>query len=172
MSKQAQKTIRVSTFTGGLVGPSLPMIGPVADGGTIVAETAPGCWGPMITPSFQGGHEVTTPVAVDGAEVGDAIAIRIQKIRVTSMATSSGVMSAVEGCFTGDPFVARRCPSCGTESPPSRVEGIGMEAVRCAVCGAEISPFRITDGYTIAFDGERQVAVTVGPEVAHEQYSL
>ncbi|HYQ60985.1 MAG TPA: acetamidase/formamidase family protein, partial [Desulfatiglandales bacterium] len=87
---EAQKTIRVATFTGGLVGPRIPMVGPVRDGGTIVAETAPGCWGPMITPSFEGGHEVTTPVAVEGAQPGDAIAIRIQKIRVTSMATASG----------------------------------------------------------------------------------
>lgn len=52
MESKAQKTINVSTFTGGLVGPSIPMLGPVADGGIILAETAPGCWGPMITPSF------------------------------------------------------------------------------------------------------------------------
>jgi formamidase len=166
MSAGVQKTIHVSSFTGGLVGPSLAQLGPVADGGTIVAETAPGCWGPMITPSFQGGHEVTAPVAVEGAEPGDAIAIRIQKIRVTSMATASGVMVAVEGRFTGDPFVARRCPECGTESPPTLVEGTGAEAIRCAVCGAEVSPFRVSNGYTIAFDDERQVAVTVGPKVA------
>jgi len=50
---KAHKTIRVATFTGGLVGPSLPMLGPLADGGTIRAKTAPGCWGPMITPSFR-----------------------------------------------------------------------------------------------------------------------
>jgi len=168
MSKDVQKTIHVSTFTGGLVGPSQPMIGPLADGGTIVAETAPGCWGPMITPSFQGGHEVTSPVAVEGAEVGDAIAIRIVKIVVTSMATSSGVMAAVDGRFTGDPFVARRCPNCGTESPPTKVEGIGVEAVRCAVCGAEASPFRITNGYTIAFDEGRRMAVTLEAKVAQE----
>ena len=52
---KAHKTIRVATFTGGLVGPSIPMLGPLADGGTIRAKTAPGCWGPMITPSFRGG---------------------------------------------------------------------------------------------------------------------
>ncbi len=161
MSKEAQQTIHVSSFTGGLVGPSQPQLGPVADGGTIVALTAPGCWGPMITPSFQGGHEVTQPVAVEGAEVGDAIAIRIQKVRVTSAATSSGVGEAVEGCYSGDPFVARRCPNCGTESPATRLEGTGPEAIRCAVCGAEISPFRIAHGYTIAFDDERTVGVTL-----------
>ena len=111
------KTILVNTFTGGLVGPSIPMIGPVADGGTIIAETAPGCWGPMITPSFKGGHEVTSPVAVDGAVPGDAIAIRIKKVRVTSIVTSSGTMGFVEGRFTGDPFVARNCPDCGTKKP-------------------------------------------------------
>jgi len=60
------------------VGPSLVMLGPIEDGGTIVAETAPGCWGPMITPKFKGGHEVTQPVAVEEAKVGDAIAIKIK----------------------------------------------------------------------------------------------
>ncbi len=62
----------------------------VKDGGHIVANTAPGCWGPMITPELKGGHEVTKPVFVEGAEVGDAIAIHINSIRVTSMATASG----------------------------------------------------------------------------------
>ena len=168
MSQEVQETVRVSTFTGGLVGPSNTQLGPVADGGTILADTAPGCWGPMITPSFQGGHEVTTPVAVEGAEPGDAIAIRIKEVRVTSTATASGVMAVVEGRFTGDPFVARQCPECGTESPPTRVEGSGTEAIHCAVCGAEVSPFRVTNGYTIVFDDQRQTAVTVGPKVAQE----
>lgn len=168
MAEKAQKNVHVSTFTGGLVGPSNAMLGPVADGGTIVAETAPGCWGPMITPSFRGGHEVTTPVAVEGAEPGDAIAIRIQKVRVTSMATASGTMTFVEGRYTGDPFVARHCPNCGTKNPPTRVEGIGPEAIRCAVCGAEVNPFRVSNGYTIVFDDERQMAMTVAPEMAEE----
>jgi formamidase len=144
------------------------MLGPVADDGTIVAETAPGCWGPMITPSFRGGHEVTTPVAVEGAEPGDAIVMRIQKILVTSTATASGTMSFVEGRYTGDPFVARHCPECGAENPPTRVEGIGPEAIRCAACGAEVNPFRVTNGYTMVFDDERQMAVTVEPAVAEE----
>jgi formamidase len=162
----AQKIVRVNTFTGGLIGPSIPMVGPVADGGTIIAETAPGCWGPMITPSFKGGHEVTTPVAVEGAEPGDAILIRIKGIKVTSLATSSGVMSIVEGRYKGDPFVARYCPNCGTENPPTRLEGIGQEAVRCANCGAEVSPFRVLHGYTIVLDQEKSVALTVSPEIA------
>jgi formamidase len=166
MNENVQKSVRVSTFTGGLVGPSIEMIGPLADGGTIVAETAPGCWGPMITPSFRGGHEVTVPVAVAGAEPGDAIAIRINKIRITSTATASGTMASVEGRFTGDPFVARHCPECGAESPATRLEGTGALAVRCAACGAEVSPFRVTNGYTIVFDDERRMALTVGSAVA------
>jgi len=31
----------------------------VKDGGYIIANTAPGCWGPMLTPKLKGGHEVT-----------------------------------------------------------------------------------------------------------------
>jgi formamidase len=168
MDSKARKTIKISTFTGGLVGPSIPMLGPVADGGIIVAETAPGCWGPMITPSFQGGHEVTTPVAVEGAEVGDALAIHIQTIRVTSTATASGTMSFVEGRYTGDPFVARYCPKCGAEKPATRVTCTGPEAICCVGCGSEVSPFRLSNGYTIIFDDERKVAVTVGRAVAEK----
>ncbi len=168
MDIEVKGTIYVDTYSGGVVGPSIPMLGPVTDGGTIIADTAPGCWGPMITPAFKGGHEVTQPIAVTGAEIGDAIAIRIQKVQVTSMATASGTMSFVEGRYTADPFVARFCPSCGTKSPPSRLEGIGPDAVRCAVCGAEVSPFRVGNGYTIAFDDERQTAITVDQTVANE----
>ncbi len=168
MSTNPQSSIRVATYTGGLVGPSIPMLGPLTDGGTLVAETPPGCWGPMITPSFRGGHEVTAPVAVDGAEVGDAIAIHIQGVRVTSLATASGTMAFVDERFTGDPFVARRCPACGAENPPSKLEGIGRGAVRCAECGAEVNPFELTNGYTIVFDEDRKMAVTLGPEAAEE----
>src|SRR6185503_5807370 len=87
---QVHRTVFVETFTDGLLGPDVRMAGPVADGGHIVVNTTPGCWGPMITPSIRGGHEVSTPVAIAGAEVGDAIAIRIRDIAVTSEATSSG----------------------------------------------------------------------------------
>jgi acetamidase/formamidase len=166
MDMKVLKTIHVTTFTNGLVGPSLPMLGPIANGGTIIAETAPGCWGPMITPSFKGGHEVTSPVAVQGAEPGDAIVIRIRKVKVTSAVTASGTMGFVEGRFTGDPFVARHCPNCGTKNPPTQVKGIGADAIRCVKCGAEVSPFRLTNGYTIVFNERRSMAVTVGSAVA------
>lgn len=168
MESIALKTIRIATYTHGLVGPSIEMVGPVVDGGTIVAGTPPGCWGPMITPSFQGGHEVTAPVAVEGAEPGDAIAIRIQEIRVTSTATASGTMAFVEGRYTGDPFVARHCPECGAERPATRVQGIGPKAIRCLACGAEVNPFLLTNGYTIVFDDERRLAVTVESAVAEK----
>lgn len=70
------RTVFVNELTNGILDPAEPMLGPVADGGVIIANTAPGCWGPMITPEIRGGHEVTRPVAVAGAEVGDAVAIR------------------------------------------------------------------------------------------------
>ena len=158
--------VEVGAFTGGIIGPSLKMLGPLKDGGTIVAQTAPGCWGPMITPKFEGGHEVTRPVAVEGASVGDAIALKIKRVEVTSLATSSGVMQLVEGRYVGDPFVAKLCPKCGTASPPTHLEGIGQQAVHCDVCGAEVSAFRFTNGYVVVFDRENQVAVTVTKEIA------
>src|SRR5947208_2003451 len=162
----ARQTVFVDTFTNGLLGPDVPMLGPVADGGHIVVNTSPGCWGPMITPSIRGGHEVAQPVAVAGARAGDAIAIRIRDIEVTSIATASGNDQPMEGRFNGDPYCAPVCPGCGAEWPETRLEGIGPASVRCASCGADATPFIFTNGYTIAFDETRAVGVTVGREAA------
>jgi len=159
-------TLYVNSYTQGIIGPSQPMLGPLADGGTVIAGTPPGCWGPMITPAFQGGHEVTQPVAIEGAEIGDAVAIHIKRMRVTSIATSSGVMRFVEGRYHGDPFVAKFCASCGTEHPSSHVEGIGDEAIHCSHCGAEVSAFRFAHGYVIVFDEDGQMSLTVNKEIA------
>jgi acetamidase/formamidase len=160
------QTVLVSELTNGILDPSAPMLGPVADGGTIIANTAPGCWGPMITPEIRGGHEVTRPVAVAGAEVGDAIAIRIRSIVVTSSATASGNDKMMAGRFNGDPYCAAVCPGCGTEWPKTRVEGIGETAIRCEKCGADATPFTFANGYTIAFDDERTIGLTVGKATA------
>jgi acetamidase/formamidase len=163
---EARQTVLVDTFTDGLLGPDVPMLGPVADGGHIVWNPTPGCWGPMITPSIRGGHEVCQPVAVEGAAAGDGVAIRIKDIAVTSLATASGNDQAMEGRFNGDPYCAAVCPGCGTEWPDTRVEGIGPESVRCANCGADCTPFTVTNGDTIAFDELRSVGVTVPKDAA------
>lgn len=163
---KGQKTVFVNEFTNGILDPKEEMLGPVKDGGYIVASTAPGCWGPMITPCLRGGHEVTKPVFVEGAEIGDAIAIRIHSIQVTSLATSSGNDKPVEGKFIGDPFVAVKCPSCGTLYPDTRIEGTGQEAIRCSECGEDVTPFVFTNGYTIAFDDEKSIGVTLHKDAA------
>jgi formamidase len=165
-AKQARQTVFVDTFTNGLLGPEAPMLGPVANGGHVVWNSTPGCWGPMITPSIRGGHEVSQPVAVAEAEVGDAIAIRIKDIEVTSLATASGNDLPVEGRFNGDPYCAPVCPGCGTEWPETRVDGIGQEAIRCATWGADATPFTFTNGYTIAFDDLYSVGLTVSGDAA------
>ncbi len=164
----AQRTVLVDQFTNGVLDPAKPMLGPVKDGGTIIANTAPGCWGPMITPAIRGGHEVTRPVAVEGAEVGDAIAIHIEDITVTSLATASGNDKFMSGRFLGDPYVAGQCPQCGTLYPETHLEGIGQTAVRCNKCGADVAPFNFTNGYTIFFDGKHTVGVTL-PQAAAEK---
>jgi acetamidase/formamidase len=158
----------VDRFCDGVIGPSSEMLGPVRDGGHIVANTAPGCWGPMITPAIKGGHEVTLPVAVEGAEVGDAVAIHIRDISVTSLATASGNDRLIQGRFNGDPYCAKVCASCGAVDEETVVEGIGPDSVRCANCGEPASPFAFTNGYTIAFDEEWRVGVTVGKQQAEE----
>ncbi len=156
----------VKELTDALLDPARPMLGPVKDGGYIVANTAPGCWGPMITPELRGGHEVTKPVAVAGAEVGDAIVIRIKEITVTSLATASGTDLPLEGRFLGDPFVAAKCPECGTMNPPTKRDGIGSTSIRCAKCGADATPFHISHGYTIVFDEQHTMGVTVDQAAA------
>ena len=158
--------VGVYEYSGGIVGPGIAPAATVRDGGIIRTGTPPGCWGPMITPKFQGGHEVTRPVLVEGAEVGDAIAIRLRKVRVTSLATSSGVMEFVDGRYVGDPFVAKLCPACGTTSPASHIEGVGDDAVHCDNCGAEVNAFRFSNGYVIVLDRENQVSLTVNKQVA------
>src|SRR4051812_13500046 len=165
---EARRTVFVEEFTDGLLGPDVAMLGPVRDGGHIVWNSTPGCWGPMITPAIRGGHEVCRPVAVEGAEPGDAVVIRIKDIAVTSAATSSGNDQPMEGRFNGDPYCAAVCPGCATEWPETTLEGIGAEAVRCASCGADCTPFTFTNGYTIAFDDRRRVGVTLPPEQAED----
>jgi formamidase len=165
-----QRTVFVDTFTNGLLGPDVAMLGPVADGGHVVWNSTPGCWGPMITPSIRGGHEVAQPVAVAGAEVGDAIAVRIKDIEVTSLATASGTDQPMEGRFKGDPFCAPVCPGCGAEWTETRIDGIGPKSVRCVNCGADATPFTVSNGYTIAFDELRTVGLTV-PQEAAERFA-
>ena len=161
-----RQTVFVDQFTNGILDPALPMLGPVREGGHIVINTTPGCWGPMITPRIRGGHEVTQPVSVEGAEIGDAIAISIRDITVTSLATASGTDCPMEGRFLDDPFVAGLCPECGTLYPETRIDGIGQTAVRCAKCGADAAPFNIANGYTMVFDQNHRLGVTVPQQEA------
>ena len=163
----SRRSVVVSEFTNSVLDPAAPMLGPVENGGTIIANTAPGCWGPMITPSLRGGHEVTTPVFVHGAEPGDGVAIRIRDITVTSIATASGHDSSPAGFCLGDPYVAARCPVCDTVWPETHVEGIGQDAVKCNTCGNAVKPFEIVHGYTVTFDDTRAVGLTL-PKAAAE----
>lgn len=160
----SQSTLFVNTFTNGILSPSSEMLGPLRSGGIIVAHTAPGCWGPMITPEIRGGHEVTQPVAIEGAEPGDALVIRIRSLQVTSRGTSSGVDLTNSACALGDPFVAGKCAECGTVWPKTRVEGFGPDAIKCEHCGAVVNPFRFASGYTMVFDEAYQFGLTLEKE--------
>lgn len=162
-----RRSLIVSEFTNAVLDPAAPMLGPIENGGTIIANTSPGCWGPMITPRLRGGHEVTTPVFVQGAEVGDAVAIRIRDVTVTSIATASGHDRSSEGFCLGDPSVAARCPVCDIVWPETHVEGIGQDAVKCDACGNAVKPFEIVHGYTVTFDETRSVGLTL-PQAAAE----
>jgi formamidase len=151
-----------------VIGPSSKMIGPVQSGGTIIATPEAACYGPMITPQLKSGHTLTIPVAVEGADVGDAIAIKIKKVRVLAKATASGTETAIKGRFVGDPFVAKRCPKCGKINPPTKLVGVGAEAIRCKLCGTPCITFKVTNGYTLLFDEDRSIGVTVPKSVTDE----
>lgn len=165
---KAKQTVFVDQFTNGILDPNQKMDYFVKDGGFIVANTAPGCWGPMITPALKGGHEVTKPVFVEGAEVGDAIAIHIKNIDVTSTVTASGNDEPVIGRFTGDPFVDAKCPECGIVNPETVIKGIGEKAVHCANCDADITPFVFTHAYSMAFNEEKSIGLTLEKEAAEK----
>jgi formamidase len=167
MTAQAQAVteLKVESYTD-VVGPGVPMLGPVADGGVLIATTANGCWGPMITPEMKSGHEVTQPVAVAGAQVGDAVALTIRRVVVRSKATASGTDTGIPVRCHGDPYVAAVCPSCGKKNPPSYVKGTGLQAIRCKECDAEVLPFNVPNGYTMVFDEGRAIGLTVNKAVA------
>jgi len=167
MEKSNENIVYVSEFVD-LIGPETEMLGPVEDGGRIVTGTEAACYGPMITPEVKSGHTISRPVAVAGAEVGDGVALRIKKIKITSKASASGTESPREGSFVGDPFVAKKCPGCGKINPNTVVKGVGRDAICCSDCDASISAFDVTNGFTMLFDDNRTVGVTVPNHLAEE----
>src|SRR5690606_39654802 len=55
---------------------------------------------------------------------------------------------------------------CGGRQP-ERARGVsGPEGVRCSSCGTTVTPFRIENGYTVVFDDQRVVGVTVDKQAA------
>ena len=44
-STPVRRSVVVQEFTNSVLDPNAPMLGPVESGGTIIANTAPGCWG-------------------------------------------------------------------------------------------------------------------------------
>ncbi len=141
--------------------PTEPMLGPVAPGAAVRFRTPPGCWGSMLTPDFASGHEVTRPLRVEGAEPGDAVVLRIDRIRVLSAATVSGTHAIDASHHAGDPGVAAKCPGCGLVNPASRLSDGDPPEVLCARCGSPVRPYRFQQGYTMAFDDTRRMGVTV-----------
>ncbi|HEX5770025.1 MAG TPA: acetamidase/formamidase family protein [Nocardioidaceae bacterium] len=171
-SDLAQDHVLVDRYTD-IVGPSNEMLGPVRDGGRIEYITVPGCWGPMITPSLRSGHEVTLPVRVEGAKVGDAVALYVETLEQTSRATTSGTHMGVDDRFISDPFVAKICPTCRDAGrhflyPDTYLDGIGESAVKCSACHSEVISFHMVEGYTMVFDDAKDIGVTVAPARAEE----
>ena len=155
-----------------IVGPSNEMLGPVRDGGRRVPHGA-GLRGPMMTPSLRSGHEVTLPVRVEGAQVGDAVALHVERLEQISRATTAGTHDNWDGRYLSDPFIAGICPTCRAAGrhflyPDTYLSGTGDDCVRCATCHSPVAPFRLAEGYTMVFDDDFGIGVTVSPERAAE----
>lgn len=165
--KKASDYVNVTKYVS-VIGGSVDTDQVCCDGGRISAITAPGCWGPMITPKILGGHEVIRPVYIEGAQPGDSIAIFIEKVQPVSRFCSSGTSRSIPGRFEGDPSVKAVCPHCGIIHPDTRIEGVGEEAVRCVRCNRPIIPQTYENGYTVAYSAESEIAVAVPPEGAAE----
>ena len=58
----------------------------------------------MIAPTFHGGHEVTAPVQIEGAEVVTASLFSSRRNGIRSKASASGVMTTNAKAFNDDPF--------------------------------------------------------------------
>ena len=164
MANHICTTDRITSIIGDGVGKEVC----VSDGDLLVVETAPGCWGPMITPSVSGGHEITGPVWVKDAEPGDAVALTIEQVEVLSSATSSGTGRVNPGFFDKDPSVKAICPFCHINNPETELRGTGEEAVRCKKCGSPILPQTFENGYTVVCDHESGLAVVVDGETAQQ----
>lgn len=162
--KEEVETLFVNEFTNGILDPKEAMLGPVRDGGTVIANIPPGNLGPMITPEIRSGHEVTKPIYIKGAEVGDAVIIKIKSIQITSLATSSGTVKKIPDRYIGDPLLNVKCPGCGKLIPNTYTGGIGKSAIRCETCHTETSPFEVTNGYTMVFDSKYELGVTISKE--------
>jgi acetamidase/formamidase len=172
VERAAMDHVVVDRYTD-IVGPGNEMLGPVRDGGRIEYLTVPGCWGPMITPSIRSGHEVSLPVRVEGARVGDAVALHVETLEQVSRATTSGTHTGWDGRYVSDPFVAKICPACRDAGrhflyPDTYLDGLGEGAVKCSTCHSEVIPFHMVEGYTMVFDDAMEIGVTVTPERAAE----
>lgn len=153
---------QITSIIGGSVDQSIC----AKDGDLIVAETAPGCWGPMITPAVFGGHEITGPVWLEGAEVGDSVAFLIEKIEILSAATATGTGRVNAGRFDKDPSVKAICPYCQIPNPETYLDGIGEDAIRRKKCGRPIMSQTFDNGFTVLCDNENGMAVAVDKEIA------
>ena len=69
--------------------------------------------------------------------------------------------------------MANICPTCRDAGrhflyPDTYLDGIGESAVRCKACHSEVIPFHMVEGYTMVFDDQKEIGVTVAPGRAEE----
>lgn len=165
---KAVETLYLNQLTNGVLDPTAPFLGPLKDGGTIIANVAPGGWGAMTNPTIRGSQEVTVPVYIEGAEAGDAIVVEIRSIDVTSEAASSGTAGDHKDRFIGDALLKAKCPGCGKLHPTTVLDGIGKDVVKCTTCQTNAAPLTIEHGYTAVFHDREPIALTVGKDGARK----
>jgi len=157
----------VDQYTLGLVGPDQEWAGTVADGGTIETYTPPGCWGRWSRPSSTAVTRSLDRSALRG--------VRRRRRRAShpghvgdEHGDEHGFDGRAGGCVRRRPV--RRSPLSGVWHRVARDDrrGHGEDAIKCAECGANASSFGFEYGYTVAFDDDHTVGITLDEDAAHE----
>ena len=173
VTRQAAETVYVDRFCDGIIGPSSEQLGPVRDGGHIIANTAPGLLGPDDHAGHQGrprgdaagrgrgrrgGRRDRDPDLLDRRHLDRDV------VRATTARTRAGSTAT------------RTAPRCARAAAGPTRRRWWRASARTASAAPSAARrhrrSRFTHGYTIALDAARGLGVTVGEgratELAHD----
>ena len=139
----ARQTVFVDTFTDGLLGPDVPMLGPGRRRRPHRRQHHPGLLG--------ADDHAVDPRRPRGLHAGGGRGRARRRRDRDPHPRHRGHLARHRvrqrpgdgGPLQRRPVLRAGVPGCGTEWPETRVEGIGPESVRCANCGADATPVHV-----------------------------